>query len=101
MRDQLNHLADMSESLEHVNVQVLPFTAGAHPAMEGKFAILTFPESRDPEIVYLENHAGSLYLEEDDQIGRYNLMHQHLTVMALAPEDSRALIRAVARDLER
>jgi hypothetical protein len=41
-----------------VNVQVLSFGAGVHPAMDGSFSILGFPEATDPDVVYLENQAG-------------------------------------------
>lgn len=51
MRKQLDHITEMAK-LPHVNVQVLPFSAGVHPAMEGAFRILGFPESADPDVVY-------------------------------------------------
>lgn len=47
MRRQLDHITGPSE-LPHVNVQVLPFSAGVHPAMEGAFRILGFPDPADP-----------------------------------------------------
>ena len=39
MRKQLDRIAELAE-LSHVTVQVLPFSAGAHPAMDGTFRIL-------------------------------------------------------------
>ncbi len=98
MRKQLDHITDMAK-LPHVNVQVLPFSAGVHPAMEGAFRILGFPESADPDVVYLENQAGSLYLEEEAEIDRYARMFNHLIAKALDPEESRRLIARIARDL--
>jgi transcriptional regulator with XRE-family HTH domain len=98
MRKQLDHIAELSE-LPHVNVQVLPFSAGVHPAMDGGFRILGFPESADPDVVYLENQAGSLYLEEEPEIDRYARMFSHLIAKALDPEESRRMIARVARDL--
>ncbi|WP_439674600.1 Scr1 family TA system antitoxin-like transcriptional regulator [Embleya sp. MST-111070] len=44
MRDQLTHIAEVAASHPHVRVQVLPFRVGAHPAMDGPFVILQFPE---------------------------------------------------------
>jgi len=35
--------------------------------MEGPFSILGFPEPVDPDVVYLENQAGSVYLEDADE----------------------------------
>jgi transcriptional regulator with XRE-family HTH domain len=98
MRKQLDHITGLSE-LPHVNVQVLPFSAGVHPAMDGGFRILGFPESADPDVVYLENQAGSLYLEEEPEIDRYARMFSHLIAKALDPEESRRMIARVARDL--
>ncbi len=98
MRGQLDHIADMA-GLPHVNVQVLPFGAGVHPAMERSFEILGFPEPGDPDVVYLENQAGSLYLEEQPEIDRYARMFSHLIAKALDPEESRRLIARIAADL--
>ena len=98
MRKQLNHIAEIAK-LPHVSVQVLPFGAGVHPAMEGAFRILGFPESADPDVVYLENQAGSLYLEEQREIERYAQMFNHLIAKALDPDESRRLIARIAREL--
>jgi transcriptional regulator with XRE-family HTH domain len=98
MRGQLDHIADMA-GLPHVNVQVLPFGAGVHPAMDGSFEILGFPEPGDPDVVYLENQAGSLYLEEQPEIDRYARMFSHLIAKALDPEESRRMIARIAADL--
>jgi len=98
MRGQLDHITELSR-LPHVNVQVLPFSAGVHPAMVGGFRIVGFPEAADPDVVYLENQAGSLYLEEEAEIDRYARMFNHLIAKALDPEESRRMIARVARDL--
>lgn len=98
MRKQLNHIAEIAK-LPHVSVQVLPFGAGVHPAMDGAFRILGFPEPGDPDVVYLENQIGSLYLEESPEIARYAQMFNHLIAKALDPDDSRRMIARVAREL--
>ena len=98
MQEQLNHIAMISE-LPHVNVQVLPFSAGVHPAMDGSFSVLGFPDPNDPDVVYLENQVGSLYLEEQAEIDRYTRMFNHLIAMALDPEQLRRMIERVAKDL--
>ncbi|WUI00570.1 helix-turn-helix domain-containing protein [Spirillospora sp. NBC_00431] len=98
MRDQLRHVVELARQ-PHVSVQVLPFKAGAHPAMEGSFTILGFPEARDPDVVYLENQTGSLYLEETSQIERYTLMFNYLIAKALDPDESLSMITRAAEDL--
>ncbi|MGK5643380.1 Scr1 family TA system antitoxin-like transcriptional regulator, partial [Streptomyces sp. URMC 126] len=42
MREQLEYLVELSR-LPHVTVQVMPFRMGAHPGVNGQYAILEFP----------------------------------------------------------
>jgi len=98
MRSQLGHIAAVAE-LPNVTVQVLPFGAGVHPAMEGPYSILGFPEPNDPDVVYQENQSGSVYLEEADEVERFAQMFSHLIAKALSPEDSVRLIREAAASL--
>jgi hypothetical protein len=98
MRTQLQHIAAMADR-PHISVQVLPFKAGAHPAMDGSFIILGFPEAPDPDVVYLESQTGSLYLEKLPEVDRYQAMFNHLVAKALGPDESLYLIAEVAADL--
>jgi transcriptional regulator with XRE-family HTH domain len=98
MRAQLTRIAEMA-ALPHVSIQVLPFSAGVHPAMDGSFRILGFPEPGDPDVAYLENQAGSLYLEQPAEIDRYARMFSHLIAKALDPDQSRRMITQLAEDL--
>lgn len=100
MRAQLEHLAEVSD-LPSITIQVLPFGAGVHPAMDGSFSILGFPLAADPAVVYMENQAGSVYLEEPADVDRFSRMFSHLIAKALSPEDSGRLLRSAAGDLPR
>jgi transcriptional regulator with XRE-family HTH domain len=97
MRVQLERLADLA-GLPNVTVQVLPFSAGVHPAMDGGFSILGFPDpATDPSVVYLENSAGSVYLEEAAEVDRFGRTFSHIIAKALSPDDSRRLLVKAAR----
>ena len=98
MREQLGHLGELA-ALPHVNIQVLPFAAGEHPAMEGSFSTLGFPEPGDPGVVYMDSQAGSLYLEQPAEIDHYARMFSHLSAKALDPGESRRMIIQAAGDL--
>jgi hypothetical protein len=98
MREQLQHLVKISQ-LPAVTLQILPYDAGAHPAMQGGFTILGFPEPADPDIVYIEYRTGSLYLENKDEIKSYTLMFDHLRVQALGRNESQALVKRVIDEL--
>lgn len=53
MRGQLARLLEVSE-WPYVTLQVLPLSSGVHPALNGPFCILEFPERSDPDVVYSE-----------------------------------------------
>ncbi len=66
---------------EHtVEIRVLPFSVGAHAAMEGAFRILDFDDPDDPDIVYLEAPVGGRYLQKPREYAVYqriwHLIHQ-------------------------
>jgi hypothetical protein len=98
MRSQLEHVLELS-SLKNVAMQVIPFGAGAHPAMGRPFVILVFPERVDPDVVYLEDLTSAFYLEDVDEVDRYNVFFNHLRATALSFDDSAALVTSVLKDL--
>jgi transcriptional regulator with XRE-family HTH domain len=97
MRAQLEHVLELS-SLKNVAMQVIPFGAGAHPAMGRPFVILVFPERVDPDVVYLEDLTSAFYLEDVEEVDRYNVFFNHLRATALSFDESAALITSVLKD---
>src|SRR6266851_5426926 len=98
MRGQLERLMAVAD-LPHVQLQILPFDAGAHPSMDGSFSILAFPEPRDPQVVYMEYLTGALYLEKPSDTERYRLVVDHLRATALNMDASGSLIARIAEQL--
>ena len=98
MRHQLDHLLELS-SLPNVTIQVLPFGAGAHPAMGNPFAILGFPERADPDVVYVADLTSCLYVENIEEVDRHNLIFNHLRAAALPLSDTAAFIGSVRKEL--
>ncbi len=90
MKDQLERLAELS-ALPQVTIQVIPFSAGAHPAMESTFNILDFRDPT-PSVVYVEGLAGFMYLEKPQDISRYQAVFERLCDLSLAPQESAELI---------
>jgi transcriptional regulator with XRE-family HTH domain len=70
MRGQLERLIEATK-LPNVTLQVLPFDAGAHPAMLGAFSILRFADRALPDVVYLEHLTNAVYLDKRDEVERY------------------------------
>ena len=98
MRAQLEQVLELS-SLKNVAMQVIPFGAGAHPGMGRPFVILGFPERIDTDVVYLEDLTSAFYLEDIEQVDRYNVFFNHLRATALSFEDSAALVTSVLKEL--
>ncbi|MFG1920020.1 DUF5753 domain-containing protein [Micromonospora sp. NPDC048898] len=96
MRAQLARLVEACE-MPTVEIQVVPFAAGAHAAMGGAFTLLGYADPMlDPAVVYLSNDTSALLLEEDRQVARYRLMFDHLRAKALDPDRSADLLTRVA-----
>jgi transcriptional regulator with XRE-family HTH domain len=70
MRAQLRHLIEASR-LPHVNIQVLPLSAGGHPAAGGPLTMLRFSESELPDVVYLEQLLTAVYLNRPGDTAHY------------------------------
>lgn len=96
MRRQLEHLCEAS-LMPNVTLQVLEFASGLHPALNGPFAIIEFPERFDPDVVYSEGVAGQAYVEEREREVRARVeAFDLLRATALPPADSADLIRIIS-----
>jgi transcriptional regulator with XRE-family HTH domain len=97
MREQLEHLVEQSQ-LPHVTVQVIPFEMGAHPGLNGQYAILEFPDAADSSVVYIEGVTSDLYLEKANDVQKYSVMYEHLRAQALNVEQSLQFIQKIAKE---
>ncbi|MFE2725689.1 helix-turn-helix domain-containing protein [Kitasatospora sp. NPDC059327] len=86
MREQVAHLIRLAQR-PTVRIQLLPFSAGAHPAMSMAFHILSFADVPG-RIVYVEALTSSLYLEREPDVARHEFVFEQLAESALSPEDS-------------
>jgi Domain of unknown function (DUF5753) len=77
MAEQLERLIEVAKP-PNVTLQVLPFSSGEHPGMDGDFTILHYRESADPDVVYIENTGGDMYLEAREVTRRYLRIFDHL-----------------------
>jgi len=99
MHHQLVHLADAS-LWPNVTLQVLPFSSGPHPFLNGPFCLLEFPERYDPDVVYTEGVAGQAYLERDKDVRLCAEGFDLLRAAALSPANSTDLISTLANQVK-
>lgn len=97
MRDQLERLLADGQR-PNITIQVLPFSVGTHKAVEGPFGMLTFPDSDDNRLVYVEGHLRDLYLEQPHDVETYEQIFNALAAMCMSAERSAILIGEFLQD---
>lgn len=95
MREQLAHLLSFEDN-PLINIQVLPFSAGAHAGLQGSFDVYRF--TSDPTIVYTEGYGSGHPAANPDTVRECSLRYDHLRAAALSLTDSAELIRRVMED---
>jgi transcriptional regulator with XRE-family HTH domain len=98
MHEQLAKLAEAGTA-PNITLQILPFSAGAHAAMDSAFSIVSFDPPTDGDIVYFEHPTCSLYLDKAQEVARYRLVYEHLRAASLSLDESRRLLARSAEDL--
>ncbi|MFE6359478.1 helix-turn-helix transcriptional regulator [Streptomyces sp. NPDC057806] len=95
MREQLAHLLTF-ESNPRINIQLVPFSAGAHAGLQGSFDLFRF--ASDPTIVYTEGYGSGHPTANPETVRDCSLRYDHLQAAALSLKDSAELIRRVMED---
>lgn len=98
MRGQLDHLTQMA-ARPHIAVHVLPFSVGMHAASLGSFTIMDFPDPTDPSLGHSESPTSILFVEEDNDLRRYDAMWREVHNASLTVKQSVDFINEVASDL--
>jgi transcriptional regulator with XRE-family HTH domain len=98
MRGQLARLAKEAAQPD-TTIQVLPFSAGSHPGMEGEFVIVDYADPEDDPFVYEEGLFGDIYIETPEDIARYRLAFDHAAAdLALSPSASLEMISQLSEE---
>ncbi|AOS63351.1 hypothetical protein BKA25_002925 [Actinoalloteichus hymeniacidonis] len=98
MKAQSAHLLEMAE-LSYATMQILPFSAGAHPAMISSFKMLRFPEELKMNAVYVENERGAVFQERRGDLQRFMEIFEQLTELALSPIETKELVVSLTKNL--
>ncbi|MEV0316954.1 helix-turn-helix transcriptional regulator [Streptomyces sp. NPDC050658] len=97
MTEALRHMAGLARK-RRIIVQVLPFGAGAHAAMEGNLKLMEFEDA--PPLSFVEGPNMGKLLDDPATVARHTLLFNLLQAAALSPRDSLALVDSVAQDYE-
>jgi transcriptional regulator with XRE-family HTH domain len=97
MRGQLERLMDAAK-LANVTLQILPFDAGAHPAMVGAFSILRFADPDLPDIVYVEHLTNALYLDKREDVNDYLHVMDSISMRAAPPGRTTDILHKILKE---
>lgn len=98
MAEQIRHLVQAAEQ-RNVTLQVLPFEAGAHAALEvGKFTFLTLDEL---SVLVTITDNTSLFWDDQDALDRHTDVFERLLADAWRPAQTSEYLGQVAQALEK
>ncbi|OLF04360.1 hypothetical protein BLA60_41280 [Actinophytocola xinjiangensis] len=91
LRNQLDHLVELVESSANVDVRVLPYTAGGHPAVGCNYTVLAFAgagDTAEPEVIYTENIVSFVLQDDSDEVARFQRIYDQVWGMTVDAEAS-------------
>ncbi|HEX6352317.1 helix-turn-helix transcriptional regulator [Actinophytocola sp.] len=97
MIEQLRHLLRMAER-PNIDLRVVPFASGWHPALEGAFTVIE-PKEGEP-IVHLENRRSGLFLHRPVDTKLYREAAEWERRVAMCQEKTSGLITELINHME-
>ncbi|MFI5492520.1 helix-turn-helix transcriptional regulator [Actinoplanes sp. NPDC051859] len=99
MYAQLRQLAEATGQ-PNVQVQVLPFSAGAIMSEVGGLQVLRFADSAAGEVVCAEALTRSLYVDDREEVGLYRDAWEDVLAHAATRQESAEMIEAAAEEMK-
>ena len=84
-----------------VELQILPFKAGAHAGLTESFLVLEFPEGSRNPVVHVEGLTGGLFRVKPEEIDVYQDAFDDLQERALSRDASRTVVAELREQLAR
>src|SRR5437660_4828520 len=94
VREQLQYLIEVADH-PAVTLRIMPFSAGAHPAMGGPFTILRFAEPDLADVVYIEQLTSALYLDKPAEVDSYLEVMEQLCLQAEPVADTTKILQQI------
>ncbi|WEH41164.1 helix-turn-helix transcriptional regulator [Streptomyces sp. AM 2-1-1] len=95
MAEALRHVVTLART-NRVIVQVLPFSAGSHTALEGSLKLMSFADA--PPLAYLQGLGTGRLEDSPAAVRQYELTYDLLAASAMSPDASLAMVESVAED---
>ncbi len=97
---QLDQMIDDS-GRPNVHLQVVPFSAGPYPGIDGSFQIMRFPSGHVDDVVFVEGLLGSFTLDKSADVDHYASIFTDISSrFALPAEATTAWLRSLRAELQ-
>jgi transcriptional regulator with XRE-family HTH domain len=97
MRGQVEYLIECT-TRPNITLQVLPFSAGWHPAMYGMFNLFRFPDDAIPDVVYSEGLTSAYYLNKPEETSKYTEALDRMAAVAATPDQTISILREILKE---
>jgi transcriptional regulator with XRE-family HTH domain len=98
MIEQLGYLLERADRPD-TQIRILPWSAGAHCAMDGVFDVIKLTDPYPPGVGYAPSVAGAIFIENKQDVERLEEQFGRLAAASLTPQQSKQLISEVRRRL--
>lgn len=98
MRAQIGQMIEACQQ-PNITVQILPFSAGLHPAMYGPFRIFRFDAEELPDIVYAESMTSAYYIDKPDEAGEYGKALDRICAQAAPADATTGILTTIRKEI--
>lgn len=98
MREQIDQLIEATAE-PHIRLQILPFSAGPHPAMYGPFHLFRFPIEELPDVACSENLVGAAYFDERTDVTAFLEALDRMCAQSAPVARTGAILSAMRKEL--
>ncbi|WP_194243888.1 helix-turn-helix domain-containing protein [Nonomuraea phyllanthi] len=98
MCSQIDHLIE-ALALPNLKLQMIPFALCVHEGMYGPFHLFRFPFPEMPDIVYVENALGAVYLDQYPDVTAFQEALDRMSAQAPPPQRSKKFLSDIRKEI--
>ncbi|KAB8162981.1 helix-turn-helix domain-containing protein [Streptomyces sp. 3MP-14] len=98
MRGQITRLIEAAAS-PNIRLQIMPFSAGPHPAMYGPFHLFRFPVPELSDIACAENLVGAAYFDQRDDVSAFREALDRMCAQAAPVHRTEAILSGIRKEI--
>jgi transcriptional regulator with XRE-family HTH domain len=98
MRAQVSRLIEAGAA-PHVRLQIIPFSAGPHPAMYGPFHLFRFPLPELPDVACAESLVGAAYFDQREDVSAFREALDRMCAQAAPLNRTEAILSGIRKEI--